>query len=203
MPPRPRTRLAFALVALWVAGLAGGFVALQAYAGRPGRLASPGVAGSAWLEAHRRPGRALVVMAIHARCPCTDASLAELGDFLSRSHGACDVVLVRYTPDEAASLRDRDVRVLGGVSVPVVADPDGRLSAGLGARTSGSVVLVDAAGQIRFRGGLTLARGHRGASPAQAVMLAALTGAPTANTSAPVYGCALPDLGGFKPEVCR
>jgi len=203
MPSR-RSFFIFAFAGLWLAGLLGGFAALQAYAGRPGRIAAPAASAQAWLNAHRRPGRPLLVMAVHARCPCTDASLAELGDFLDRAHGACDALLLRYSPDRAEAPRPGETRVLGGVTVPLLADPDGRLAAELGALTSGSAVLVDAAGQIRFYGGLTLERGHRGRSPAQDALLALVADRhATARPAAPVYGCPLPSVAGFAPEVCQ
>lgn len=204
MPPR-RRNLLLLLAGLWLAGLVGGFAALQAYAGRPGELAEPGSAALTWLEAHRRPGRPLVVMAVHARCPCTDASLAELGDFLARTRGTCDALLLRYSPDLASAATPGETRVLGGVAVPLIADPAGRLAADLGALTSGSVILMDASGHIRFHGGLTLERGHRGRSPAQDAMLKLVESAgDSALRVAPVYGCPLPAQNSFAPpEVCR
>lgn len=200
-----RRNLLLLLAGFWLASLVGAFAALQAYAGRAGRLGEPGPGASVWLEAHRRPNRPLVVMAVHARCPCTDASLAELGDFLARSRGACDALLLRYSPGADAASSPGETRVLGGVSVPLLSDPNGRLAADLGALTSGSVVMMDAAGRIRFHGGLTLERGHRGRSPAQDAMLA-LVNTPDnpALGIAPVYGCPLPDQVAFaRPEVCQ
>lgn len=203
MPSR-RPAFLLGLAALWFAGLVGGFAALQAYAGRPGRVAAPPASAPSWLEAHRRPGRPLLVMAVHARCPCTDASLGELADFLSQTHGQCDALLLRYSPDAATAPRAGETRELGGVAVPLLADADGRLAATLGALTSGSTVLVDAAGRIRFHGGLTLERGHRGRSPAQDALLALVADRRTAALpAAPVYGCPLPQVAGFTPEVCR
>ena len=192
------------LAVFLLASLVGGYAALQAYAGRAGRLAEPGPRASTWLETHRRPGRPLVVMAVHARCPCTDASLAELGDFLARTYGACEALLLRYSPAADDSSRE-ETRVLGGVTVPLLADPTGRLAAELGAFTSGSVVMMDAAGRIRFHGGLTLERGHRGRSPAQEALLALVAKPNDAALGiAPVYGCPLPEQNSFaRPEVCQ
>ena len=204
MPTR-RRNLLILLAGLWLAGLVGGFAALQAYAGRPGDLTEPGPGASAWLESHRRPGRPLVVMAVHARCPCTDASLAELGDFLARTQGACDALLLRYSPEAANGAGGGEMRVLGGVSVPVLADPAGRLAANLGALTSGSAILMDATGHIRFHGGLTLERGHRGRSPAQDALLSLVEAKDNpALGMAPVYGCPLPAQNSFgQSEVCQ
>ena len=80
-----------------------------------------------------------------------------------------------------------------GREVPVVADRNGQMAAQLGAETSGHVVLFDAAGQVRYHGGLTRSRGHRGKSPAQDAMLTVLSapGSVAEAQTAPVYGCAL------------
>jgi hypothetical protein len=72
-------------------------------------------------------------------------------------------------------------------------DPDGRVASTLGAETSGHCVLVDAQGTVRFYGGLTIARGHRGLSPAQDAILQMVAGRRPALAFAPVYGCALGD----------
>ncbi len=133
-------------------------------------------------------------MAVHPRCPCTDASLAELGDLLARSQGGCDALLLQYHP--AGWPTGPAFQMLGGRRVPGGPDPDGRLAAALGAETSGHCVLVDASGAIRFYGGLTIARGHRGRSPAQDAILEVVAGGKPSLTSAPVYGC---ELG----PVCR
>ncbi len=203
---RPNS-LFVASAALWLGLVVAGFASLQHYAAQAGLLREPDASAVTWLQQHRRPGRPLLVMAVHARCPCTDASLSELADFLARARGGCDALLLRYVP-AASSPSDwpagDDRRELGGRTVPIMADPDGKIAAQLGAFTSGSIVFLDAAGEVRFHGGLTLARGHRGRSPAQDALLALLEQRNDGHflTTAPVYGCALgavPD----PSELCR
>src|SRR5882762_1395641 len=87
--------LAF-LAITWLAAIAAGFTALQSYSAKPGSAGDPRNGASPFIAAHQKPGRPLLVMAIHPECPCTDASLSELGDLLSRSHGACDALLLKY-----------------------------------------------------------------------------------------------------------
>jgi hypothetical protein len=183
-----RLRLAVGL-SLWLAGVVACFAALQAYSARAGTSRAPTDLGTAFLAAHQAAGRPLLVMAVHPRCPCTDASLAELGDLLARSHGACDALLLQYHP--AGWPAEPAFQMLGGVRVPVVPDADGRTAEKLGAETSGHCILGDARGAIRFYGGLTIARGHRGRSPSQDAILEVVTGGSPRLTSAPVYGCAL------------
>lgn len=192
--------LAAALVA-WVAALTTGFAALQRYAATAGRASPPGARAAELLAQQRHPGRGLIVMAVHPLCPCTDASLAELGDLLARSRGMCDALILQYEPAQPPADWPERVanRQLGGVRVPVLLDGSGELASALGAQTSGHALFVDAAGVIRFHGGLTLARGHRGRSPAQDAILSLLAGQRPAVTTAPVFGCALaPEC---KPEA--
>jgi hypothetical protein len=172
------------------------FGALERYSSTPGAARAPEAAAALFLGSQRQPGRPLLVMVVHPRCPCTEASLAELGDLLARSHGAIDALLLEYQargwPPPPATVE------LGGVRIPIVPDIDGAVAATLGAETSGHCVFVDAQGKIRFHGGLTLARGHRGRSPAQDAILATAAGGKWSLVSAPVFGCSL--ASDCKPE---
>ncbi|HEY8966270.1 MAG TPA: hypothetical protein VIM58_07500, partial [Candidatus Methylacidiphilales bacterium] len=89
------------------------------------------------------------------------------------------------------SANERAARRIPGVAV--VADPDGKAAALLGAKTSGEVLLFDGAGRLLFSGGITGARGHEGPNAGEAAVIALASGAelPAASRRAPVYGCSL------------
>lgn len=180
-------------VTLWVGGITAAFCTLQRYSMSDGPARAPGGEIGAFFAAHRQPGRPLLVMAVHPLCPCTDASLDELGDLLARSHGACDAVLLQYHPLHGTPEWpvDTSPRKLGGVGVKVLLDHGGKIAAALGAETSGHLVFMDAQGTVRFHGGLTVARGHHGRSPAQDAILEIIGGGRPVLVSAPVFGCAL------------
>ena len=188
-------------LALWISGILAGFALLQQYSLTAGPMDKTEVSAHAVLNAHRTPGRPLLVMAVHPRCSCTDASVAELGDLLARSRGTCDALLLQFHPLDGTpdSLVDLSPRQLGGVKVPVLLDRGGKIGAALGAATSGHTVFVDASGEIRFNGGLTTARDHRGRSPGQNAILDMLGGGCSSLTSAPVFGCTFRPEG--RPEV--
>ena len=179
-------------IAGWIGCVAAGFCALQQYSASTGAASFPRNAGE-FFSSHRHPGRPLVVMAVHPRCPCSSASLAELGDFLARSRGGCDALLLQYHPENPVADWPTDAlpRRLGGVNVDLIFDRGGKIATALGAATSGHLVFVDAKGAVRFTGGITLARGHRGRSPAQDAMLEVLAGGSPTLVNAPVFGCAL------------
>jgi hypothetical protein len=183
----------WAAATAWIAGVATAFSALEHYAATTGATQAPGAEAIAFLKQAQRPGRPLLAMAVHPRCPCTEASLAELGDLLARSRGACDALIIHYSPEQPSPdwPVPAETRQLGGVRVRVLPDRGGRLAGAMGALTSGHVVFIDGDGGLRFHGGLTLARGHRGRAPAQDAILAALDGSRADLRPAPVFGCAL------------
>jgi hypothetical protein len=181
-----------AATALWMSCIAAGFGTLQQYSAKAG-AAHPPRNLEQFLAAHRQPGRPLLVMAVHPRCSCSEASLAEFGDLLARSRGACDALLLQYHPEQAGSdwPADASPRRLGGVPVNVLLDRGGNIASALGAATSGHVVFADSHGALRYSGGLTASRGHRGRTPAQDAILGVLAGSKPALSFAPVYGCVL------------
>ena len=177
---------------VWLAALAVSSAALHYYSSVEGGAAAPQANAVDLLAHYRQPGRPLVAMALHPNCSCSEASLSELGDLLARSRGACDAVLLEFHPAQDAALGPvAKTRELGGVQVRAIADLDGQIARQLGALTSGHVVFVDAQGAIRFRGGITVSRGHRGRAAGQDAILATLGGHPAALATTPVYGCAL------------
>src|SRR4051812_37257017 len=117
-----RTIILAAAVSIWIGGLATGFATLEHYAATAGQAHPIDARGIEFLQRQQHAGRGLLVMAVHPRCPCTDASLAELGDLLARGHGACDALIVQYQPSEpspdwpAVPASEE----LGGTRVPVI-----------------------------------------------------------------------------------
>jgi hypothetical protein len=177
---------------LWLAAIGTGLAELWRYDGQRGAAA---VAPMQWPDtgpAVEVPGKARLVMLAHPRCPCTRASLAELARLMAQAQGrlTADVFFVQPTgtgDDFVDTDLWRSAAAIPGVHV--WRDRDGRTAARFGAETSGQVVLYDAAGQRRFQGGITAARGHEGDNAGRAAVLAALDGDAPADT--PVYGCGL------------
>lgn len=156
-----------------------------------------------------RSGCGVAIMALHPRCPCSRASLAELEQFASRGHGQVDVVVLACTPAGAGadwidSANCATARAIPGVRF--VIDPAGRAAARLGMKTSGHVVVYDAHGRLVFSGGITPSRGQTGPSHGLDVLItmadnheppAKAASAGAAPTITPVFGCDL-----VSPEKC-
>jgi hypothetical protein len=167
--------------AAWAVASLAGLGALGAYAARPG---ASGAAATHWPGGSRVPGpagRPALVLFLDARCPCSAASLGELGQIMARAPGPVDAFVVASggggTPPAGAVAGAR-----------LVADPRATEAGRFGVVTSGHALLFDADGRLRFSGGITPARGHQGDSFGSAAILARLAGRP-APAEAPVFGC--------------
>lgn len=141
----------------------------------------------------RRGDAATLLMLVHPQCPCTRASLAELGRLMdeTRDRVRAYVLVVRPpgVPDSWArtELWGR-AAAIPGVSVHM--DLDGEEARRFGAVASGHVLVYDAAGRLRFRGGITGARGHEGDNPGRSRARAAILESHDAGEG-PSFGCAL------------
>lgn len=177
---------------VWAGGVAWGFVLVLRYEGTAGATSDGPVLPK---ELSSRGSKRLIMLA-HPRCPCTRASLAELEKIMTRWHGRiqADVYFLQpeSLPTNWSKTTSWDIAAdLPGVAVH--ADGDGRKAKELGAKTSGLVVLLDEAGRLLFRGGITGGRGHQGDNPGCQAVLDLLEGRPVLLHEFPVFGCPLFD----------
>jgi hypothetical protein len=177
------------LVTAWLGVAVGGFAVWENYDAAPGD--NPRAADSTGGPAGT--GRWELVMFAHPRCPCTRASLDELGEVLA-SNPAVRVRVLFVRPAGAGDGWERGDSWSAAAGLPgaeVACDRDGAEARRVGATTSGHVELTDPAGRVVFRGGVTKARGRAGASAGRRAVLAHLRGDQTADREAPVFGCPL------------
>jgi hypothetical protein len=197
-----RRSLVLALAAaLWIVGIGAGIRQVYLFETTAGAVGStpltwPGSSGVA-----RSPGQSTVVMLMHPQCSCSSASLSELREIMARVR-APTVAWVLFVQSAATpeSSTWREATRIPGVRVAV--DLEGVEAARFGALTSGHTVVYDAAGRLRFAGGITGARGHGGESVARRQVLAALEDAPAEKSPHWetlrhwVFGCPLGDDSG-------
>ena len=185
----------FAALALWLASVAVGFGLLWRYKSTPGAQARS--LERRWPAAShipRDPDRATLLMFVHPRCPCTRASVAELSRLMGRlsPRVAARVVFVR--PQGVEEDWERGELWTHASSIPGTApvlDAGGTEAERFGARTSGQVLLYDAAGRLAFSGGLTASRGHEGDSFGQRRIVSLVETGSADRADSPVFGCAL------------
>lgn len=192
-----RKRTTYLLAGLvWAAGLAVGYVQLLAHAQTPGAIgATTADVPPPELRDGRTPGRHLVVLALHPRCPCSSATVGELADVLGWTPEVFDLVLLTYVPSDPAAGPWPAPTVPAALRrfLPrLVPDADGQLAARLGAETSGHVLVYNHADRPVFSGGVTPGRAHHGRTEGQRLLrdfLAERMGVPAMAVTAPVYGC--------------
>jgi hypothetical protein len=198
LPDAPKRDPKRAIVAVacvaWLALAVAGFGALIRYGATPARAA---VFATSWPAASRiahSPSLPTIVQFIHPRCACSRASLAELERLMARLGGRAEARVV-IVAAEGAEAEERAAaiaaRVRGIAAAQVARDDDGSEAAAFGAAASGTTLLYDAAGRLRFAGGITASRGHEGPSAGQERLYALATGAPADRSDGPVFGCTL------------
>jgi hypothetical protein len=180
---------------LWFGAAASGLWVLWAYENRPGTAAN---APGRWPEQSdlaRDAGRPTLILLVHPRCTCSDASVTELAEILARAAVRPKAYVMFLKPSgvsddwEKTDLWRRATDLPG---VTVVRDDDGLKAGMFGAATSGQTFVYDGSGTLLFSGGITGARGHVGENAGRAAVLASLNRpAADSNPSTGVFGCPL------------
>src|SRR5258706_4172276 len=181
------------LAGVWGFAVIGGFILLNRYKSTAGAAAAPPERWPVSARVERASGATLLMFA-HPMCPCTRASLTELGHLMERLHGQVTARILFATPQDREHDWSGSALWAQARAIPdstVLTDPDGREAEAFGVKTSGQVVYYDAAGVLRFRGGITIARGHEGESPGADRIAALARGEAPDHDSAPVFGCSL------------
>lgn len=189
-----RAWIVVVIASVWAVSVAGGAMAVWTYQQTPGAAAdAPGRWPSASVVSPPTD-RPTLILAAHPQCPCTRASVAELGRLMTRLGDRVSAHVLVYKPREFPAGWERTevweaAARIPGVTVSV--DVDGAETARFGAVTSGQVLLYDTAGRQRFSGGITNSRGHVGESPALQQIASVVEGRGAQGETARVFGCAL------------
>jgi hypothetical protein len=138
-------------------------------------------------------GAPTLVVFVHPRCSCSEATIEELARIRTRN-SEVDIRVFVLAPAETpeswtrTALWEQAARIPG---VQVASDPGGQIALRYGANTSGQALLYDSGGRLAFAGGLTASRGHYGDSDGSEAVLAVLGGMVPRQRTTPVYGCSL------------
>jgi hypothetical protein len=178
----------------WLGAVSFGAHAVWTYQTTPG---TPGAPPQRWprgTSLPRRADRFTLLVLVHPQCPCTRATVAELSSLMDRLGDRVAAHVLVYRPREFPAGWERtDVwtaaeRIRG---VTVTADLDGEEALRFGGATSGQVLLYGPDGLLRFSGGITNARGHRGQGAGQQRIETVVNGGVVDTPTSRVFGCAL------------
>ncbi|WP_426756546.1 RedB protein [Myxococcus sp. Y35] len=205
MTPPVRKRAWLVLMGvIWAGGVTAGSLAMARYALTPGESREPPARWPVRSGLPRVEGRPTLVMLAHPRCPCTRASLGELSVVMAKARTRLDAFVLFLKPEGTEQDWEQGELWRAAAAIPgvtVLRDAGGVLAEGFGAVTSGQVLVYDAAGALRFSGGITPARGHAGDNAGRAAVEALLDEGPVLAERAghAVYGCALENPRGSEP----
>src|SRR5215472_13518160 len=96
-----KERLLFVLAIAWLVVVSLGLMKLWAYSNRPGPSATGGVTWPKQTSIPRDATRSTLVLFAHPQCPCSDASIEELGRLMAHVQGRVTVQVVFYRPANA------------------------------------------------------------------------------------------------------
>ncbi len=139
-------------------------------------------------------GRATLVLFVHPQCPCSKSTIEELAHIVAHSLERVNGYVFFYSPEEKPSDWARTGLWQSASMIPGVRameDPDGREARRFHAATSGQTLLYDAAGHLRFSGGITAARGHSGDNDGRDTIISLVLTGWAALKTTPVFGCSL------------
>lgn len=192
----------FSLLGVWIVACAAGFYSLLTYSQTPGPDLVPTALHEPLMEGPRTRDFLLVV-AIHPRCYCSQATAIELQRLIEKTNDKVECRVLCYQPTATGSEFANTSLIEQLAQLPnttMVTDADGLTAALLGMHTSGAIALFDAEGHPLFCGGITPGRGHEGPSAGANAIVALASGDRPTTTRTRVYGCPLRNINAAETE---
>jgi hypothetical protein len=197
LPPARGNSLPIVIAGLvWLAVIVAATLRISAYVSTPGQPGAPPADWPAGSQVARAAAKSTLLMFVHPKCPCSKASIGELAVLMAHCQGQVDAHVLFLKPEEASGewVRTetwRDAALIPGVTVHL--DEAGREARLFASMTSGETLLYDAAGRLKFHGGITASRGHSGDNAGRDALEALLRGQASHQIITPVFGCNLFD----------
>jgi hypothetical protein len=191
----PRVRYSSSgLLVIWGLVVGCGILLLEGYAARPGDTGSPPIGWPADSPIPRDADGSTLLIFLHSQCPCSRASVEELGYILSRCGRRVSSHALLLSPTHVPGGWSRSAIEQDLTALPDVhtwPDRAGAEARRFRVETSGHVVLYDAKGRLTYSGGITAARGHGGDNDGRAEVIDRILGKAGNQPGSPIFGCPL------------
>lgn len=182
------------LVMFWGLGIAIGTRSALQFEKTPGDVGAARYRWPAGSQCSLSSKHPTLVMFVHPRCGCSQASLSELSRLMNHCQGLVEAQVVFLQPRSSdpdwsqSKLWDYAHEIPG---VTVRQDIDGVEHRRFNARISGELFVYQPSGELSFHGGITGGRGHTGDNPGRSTIESLLLNRASCCATAPVYGCEL------------
>lgn len=197
----------YLLLASWASLSVGGLFYLETWSSVPGSAGTPTVHWPKDSHLNLASDALTLVMFVHPRCACTNASITELAKLTAQAGSKIKASIVFANPtnpvDKTKMLNQPEAeklwrKAVALPSVNVVLDQQDREASLFGSKTSGHVFVFNTQGLRLFDGGITYARGHEGSNEGSEAILSLITEKPepgyaesAASIWTPIFGCLL------------
>ncbi|MBN22135.1 MAG: hypothetical protein CL678_12715 [Bdellovibrionaceae bacterium] len=179
---------------VWITGASYGFFTLWDYENTPGL---PGEPPKNWPKASSVKLSAktpTLLMFLHPRCPCSEASIEELARLYSHIKEKVKSTLIFYKPQKfnhdwvKSDLWDNAHRI---PNATVTIDSENKMINLFNPKTSGQVYLYNKEGTLIYSGGITGGRGHAGDNLGSKIIREYILNNKIIKQEAFVFGCSL------------
>lgn len=184
----------YVLTAIWFGLVVAVFSQMAIYQSTPGQSAEAARRMPVVAQVSPVAGAGTVIMFIHPKCPCTQASLSELERLVVEIPAETQTYVVCVVPNGVGedwldtALVSRAKSLAG---VVVLNDTDGEMLSAFDAKTSGETFVYDENAERIFHGGITPSRGHEGISAGRVAVAELLGGRTEKSCTTPIFGCPL------------
>jgi hypothetical protein len=184
-------------IVLWLTAVGYGLIYLGRYGTTPGeRQTSTPVSFPIDSNIKRDEAHATLLFFAHPKCPCSKASLNEISRLMPEVEGRLSVFVVLSKPAGSpadwtdTALRTNAEKIPG---VKVVIDENEIETDRFSARTSGTALLYDKDGILRFQGGVTRVRGQEGDNAGRSAIADIVNNNSSWHDETSVFGCPIQD----------
>ncbi len=188
---------------LWLSVVGAGIMFMARYEAAPGPgPLSPPSKFPASSRIKQDEGLSTLVFFAHPKCPCTRAAIHELARLMPSVEGRLSVYVIFSKPagspsDWADTELQANAETIPGVRV--IVDDNDVETAIFGARTSGTGLLYDPGGNLRYEGGITRARGVEGDNIGRSTIADLVNSGFSEVSDGPVYGCPIQNAEASEP----
>ena len=196
--PRPKKVrvVLFVSVISWLVIVGFGISILWGYENTPGVAAEPPRQWPVDSKVQPALDHATLLILAHPHCPCTRATIGELGSIMAHTQGRLTAYVVFLKPPGFSEDWEKSDLWQSAASIPgvkTIIDNDGAEADRFHAATSGQTLLYDAGGRLLFSGGITASRGHSGDNAGRDAIVSLVNAGVAERTETLVFGCPLFD----------